>query len=610
MKKKIILILLTIALIIAAFSALAVVASAETTTPEMSIAYCNISFRNNVCIKYAVNSNVSNIKILIWTSPEAEYIVGTHDGEITDYYTEDINGISHMIFDYTALTAKQMSDVIYARAYAKVDGVDYYSGVNNYSILQYAYNKLGKTATESTDTELKEMLTNMLLYGATAQKYFDYKEDRIATAEWYQVKLTAGVLDDGCKHGLYLPGDKVTMTAPETGINGDIFSHWADSNGNEVATTTTYELTVGTKNEVYTSVYVHPAQSLAFNLSNDGTYYIVTGIGTWTDSSLVIPDTYKGLPVTSIDNSAFDGCTSLTSVTIPDSITSIGSQAFWGCSSLTSVTIGKGVTSIGSDAFFSRDNNLEVYISDIGAWLNISCGNAASRPNYYGRLHILDENKIEITELIIPDIVTYIDRYAFYNCTSLTSITIPSSVTSIRDSAFWGCTSLTSVTTGENVTNIGNYAFYNCSWLNNIELSDKVKSINQYAFWNCASLTSIKIPESVTSIGYSAFEECSSLTSITIPNSVTSIRDNAFRGCASLTSVTIGKGVTSISSNTFSRCNKLKSITFEDTSTWYLTTSYSDWNSMTGGTIISVIDTSTNATYFTSTYARYYWYKI
>ncbi len=255
--KKIIVLILTLVLIVSSVSVLVVMAGASSPVPEMNIAYCNLSFQNSVCIKYAVNSNVSNAKILIWTSPRTEYTVGTQDGEITDYVTENIGGTPHMIFDYTALVAKQMTDVVYARAYSRVDGVDYYSEINKYSILQYAYNKLGKTGTASTDTELKEMLTHMLAYGAAAQKYLDdYKADRLATADWYQVKLTAGVLDDGCTHGLYLPGDQVTMTAPATDADGAPFAFWSDSKGNQVAITATYELTVGNVNEVYTPTYV------------------------------------------------------------------------------------------------------------------------------------------------------------------------------------------------------------------------------------------------------------------------------------------------------------------------------------------------------------------
>ena len=334
MKRKNILLLLVLTLIISAISVFAIAVSAESSTPEMSIAYCNLSFRDNVCIKYAVRSNVSDVKILIWTSPEATYTVGTHDDEITESYSEDIDGVSHMIFDYTELTAKQMTDVIYACAYSQVNGVDYYSEINKYSILQYAYNKLGKTAGASDNTELKLMLTNMLIYGASAQQYFDYKEDRLSTDDWYQVKLTAGALDDGCTHGLYLPGDKVAMTASATDANGASFAYWADSSNNKVATTATYELTVGNKNEVYTPVYVNYSTGLEYDSNGDGTCYVI-GMGDCTDTILVIPpvspenDTVIGVE-------GFAG-EAITSVSFPNTIEEIARRAFNNCTSLTDV---------------------------------------------------------------------------------------------------------------------------------------------------------------------------------------------------------------------------------------------------------------------------------
>ena len=154
--------------------------------------------------------------------------------------------------------------------------------------------------------------------------------------------------------------------------------------------------------------------------------------------------------VTSIGNSAFNECISLTSITIPDSVTSIGTYAFSGCRSLTSITIPDSVTSIGAYAFQSCSN---------------------------------------LTSITIPDSVTSIGASAFNSCSGLTSITIPDSVTSIGNFAFSYCISLTSITIPDSVTSIGSYAFYNCKNLTTISLSCK-SSLKKSDFGDKADLVS------------------------------------------------------------------------------------------------------------------------
>ena len=199
-----------------------------------------------------------------------------------------------------------------------------------------------------------------------------------------------------------------------------------------------------------------------------------------------------------IADSAFSGCKTLQSVTIPDSVKSIGGEAFSGCSGLKSVIIGNGVTSIG------------------GA--------------------------------------------AFSNCSGLTEVTIPDSVTSIGWRAFENCSGLKSVTIGKGVKSIGEYTFYKCSGLTSVTILDSVTSIGSSAFSGCSSLTSVMIPDSVKSIGYSAFSNCSGLKTVTIGNGVTSIESHVFEDCSSLTSVTIGNGVTSIGYYAFSGCTALSTL--------------------------------------------------
>jgi len=224
---------------------------------------------------------------------------------------------------------------------------------------------------------------------------------------------------------------------------------------------------------VHYNPYVEPPFFCKLTL-NDDSVVELEGSGELTsdmtsDYKSTLVSAEIGSLCTSIGNTAFASCSSLTNVTIPNTVTSIGSNAFYYCSGLTSIDIPSSVTSISERAFF--------YCTGL-------------------------------TSVIIPDSVTSIAYGAFYGCSSLTNVTIPDTVTSISDSAFSYCSGLTSIVIPDSVTSIGNWIFDNCS-----------------------SLTSINIPDSVTSIGYRAFYNCGSLTSI-ISNAMTAptIKDNTFQG--------------------------------------------------------------------------------
>ncbi|MBR5562567.1 MAG: leucine-rich repeat protein [Clostridia bacterium] len=318
--------------------------------------------------------------------------------------------------------------------------------------------------------------------------------------------------------------------------------------------------------------------------------YLIDADGFTTDS-YVIKDGTKV-----IADHAFEGCSNLTSIEIPDSVTNIGNYAFHNCDRLTNVIIGNGVTSIGDYAFNDCYN---------------------------------------LTSIKIPDSVISIGESVFWECDRLTSVTIGNRVTSIGDYAFWHCDGLTNVIFGNSVTNIGNYAFEYCYKLKSIKIPDSVISIGEGAFAKCNGLTSIivdssnakyssdeygvlfnkskteliqypagntrtscVIPNSVTTIGKNAFAECDNLTYIVvdssntaysndeygvlfnkdktelirypagntrtsylIPNSVTNIGISAFKSCDNLTSVTIGNSVTNIGSYAFYSCESLINVT-------------------------------------------------
>ena len=208
-------------------------------------------------------------------------------------------------------------------------------------------------------------------------------------------------------------------------------------------------------------------------------------------TSIIIPNS-----VTSIGSYTFSGCSGLTSITIPESVTSIGSRAFSGCSGLTSVNIPNNVTSIGASAFNNCSGLTKAEFASIESLCKISFNDCFSNPLYYAKHLYIDGQ--EITDVIIPNSVTSIGDYTFCGCSGLTSVTILNSVTSIGNSAFSGCSGLKSVTIPESVTSIGKYAFYNCSSLKEVYcMAKQVPTTSSYAFknTNIASAT-LYIPES------------------------------------------------------------------------------------------------------------------
>ena len=270
-------------------------------------------------------------------------------------------------------------------------------------------------------------------------------------------------------------------------------------------------------------------------------------------TSVVISD-----GVASIGTYAFYGCSSLTSITIPSSVTSIGNYAFNYCSSLTSLTIGESVTSIGSYAFRGCSSLTSVI------WNAKKCNDFSSfNTSFYyyksGSSYNFDLRK-QITSFMFGDNVESIPAFLCSGMSNMPSITIPNSVTTIGNYAFYDCSKITSDLNLNSVTTIGNSAFYGCSSLTSVTIGNSVTTIGNSAFYGCSSLTSATIGNSVTSIGEKAFHSCDGLTSITIPNSVTSIGNYAFYLCSSLTSVIIGESVTSIGYEVFRGCSKLATV--------------------------------------------------
>lgn len=274
---------------------------------------------------------------------------------------------------------------------------------------------------------------------------------------------------------------------------------------------------------------------LTQNTDDPGTYTLtISGEGAMYDySSSTVPwDAQKskitsvviGNGVTSIGNNAFEDCSALKKLDIPQSVTEIGSKAFLGCSALTSLALPQTVNRIGNTAF-QGCSNLET--------------------------------------INIPSGVKSIEKYTFHGCEKLNDVTIPAGVTLIGNSAFKACKTFRNIEIPEGVTKIDYFAFEDCTQLETVGIPSTATNIRNFAFRNCPKLKSFVFPSGTTQIQPGVLSGCKNLESVTIPEEVTKIWGSAFYGC-SLNSVKLPSTLKTICKLAFYGCDQLSEITIPE----------------------------------------------
>ena len=230
-------------------------------------------------------------------------------------------------------------------------------------------------------------------------------------------------------------------------------------------------------------------------------------------------------PVTSIPSMAFSGASTLKSIDLPDGVRKIGKNAF-ASTGLVSIRIPKSVESIDSDAFAGCASLSRVLASDIASWCNIIFGNTYSNPlNSAGELYI---DEMLVTDLVIPDGLTFIGDYAFYGAKCLETVTVPETLATIGASSFQNCSSLNRINISDlsawckisfagSTSNPLYYAknlYQNGILLKDLVIPDDILEIESNSFVNCSSITRLVIHKDVLSIGASAFSGCKSLSEV------------------------------------------------------------------------------------------------
>ena len=310
-----------------------------------------------------------------------------------------------------------------------------------------------------------------------------------------------------------------------------------------------------------------------------------------------LPESIGDVTVTGIEADAFEGCETLTKVTLGEGVLTIGSRAF-ADSGLTEIVLPENLTEIADDAFdgcegaafsvvygsyahewcaakgFSvqfpatSEALFECTVSESGAYITGYTGSDpfVCVPESIGGAAVVNvslRDNALVETLILPDGMTEIAGNAFENCAALTHVVIPDSVTKIGNWAFANCVSLLEIELPDGITEMEARVFYFCTALERVNLPAGMTSIPYGFLEECSSVTEFEIPDHIVKIETAALKK-TGITSIDIPESVTEIGPHAFFGCEGLTEVTVPESVVIVDHDAFAKCTNLVSVSLPE----------------------------------------------
>ena len=308
-----------------------------------------------------------------------------------------------------------------------------------------------------------------------------------------------------------------------------------------------------------------PTENLNYSYDPTTNTSSVYGMGSCTDSHIVIASEYKGAPVTTVGGFKDKN---LYSVVIPDTVTEISNSAFSMDMRLKYLILGSGLKKIGSQAFYycTRLSNVVLpdSVTDIGDYAFRSSGlRSVTIPGKLINFGGMVFAGAPLRSVTIPSGLEKIFTAMFEGCNQLTEIIIEEGVKEIGINAF-STVPAKSIILPESLEVIGNGAFRD-SGLESIVIPKSVKSIGEQAFLRCEDLREATILAPITSLSNELFSGCTALYEFNLPDTVTSIGDRTFNGCTDLNSVTLSSILETIGISAFESCHSLKEISLPHT---------------------------------------------